>query len=672
MPEADVATHPFGAGGADYVLLIRKVILTYSVLYLMINTQRQGSRADSSGDTAISRRSVLAAGGIVVFGGLSGCLDRMASAVTNTGASPAAVFAGSGGGGGRVSIGEPRVFRLTPTISGGAGGVSGEVELEGWATATSLVAANYNNTRSNRSGIRASDTDPDSDGDGVDDGTDGARANYNNTRSNRSGVRPPDIVDDELEKDDETYQVVLRLDTRLEEATAAAWRSISKRSARTGRNPELDEEASETLDDVGAALAALRAELERCTDEVCVAALANVADREADLLRARAHVENEEWVAFGLGGDDDNDLLLGDYFLPPATFDPADSYSVGEQAELYRYLDGEAVVAERCTVCLPDAEVPGGNGSIREGVTPKRIMDYLTGEGQGTDHGWGGNINAAADGGGDCDDGDPDISPGKVCGSSPHFVAEVTEPVGSAGSLEAVRATDGTLVVTSPGPTAEGGASILVCPAEGEAYEPENLQGYGTLGGDLSRAMDRQGRIQDTIVAQVQVQPPGCPHPFPALFYVGRGESDGQLLYSGGWVVDDAALYETSLTMLTLVDSALVVGIECCFDYTNDNDVNELMAVVEREASGERALRGARLDAGTVGGLVEAGVLTAGGKKGYDQHKSRTSGETQEGDGEPIITHLALDAPVLHLVNADSASNEVKFKAGAELSGQVN
>jgi hypothetical protein len=31
-----------------------------------------------------------------------------------------------------------------------------------------------------------------------------------------------------------------------------------------------------------------------------------------------------------------------------------------------------------------------------------------------------------------------------------------------------------------------------------------------------------------------------------------------------------------------------------------------------------------------------------------------------------------MDAPVLHLVNASSASDAVKFKAGAELSKSVN
>jgi hypothetical protein len=42
------------------------------------------------------------------------------------------------------------------------------------------------------------------------------------------------------------------------------------------------------------------------------------------------------------------------------------------------------------------------------------------------------------------------------------------------------------------------------------------------------------------------------------------------------------------------------------------------------------------------------------------------------GDEYGFVTHVAVDAPVLHLVNAASASEEVKFKAGAELSKSVN
>jgi hypothetical protein len=669
-------------------------MLTCAVLYLMMNPQRQGSRADSAGDTAISRRSVLAAGGIVVFGGLSGCLDRVASAVTNTGAAPAAVFAGEtgGGGGGRVKLLEPRVTRLTPALSSPAG----DVELEGWVTATTLMAQDYNSSRSNKrktqsggedsDGDGVDDGDADSDGDGVGDGTEGSRANYNNTRSNRSTARPPDIVDDELDEDDETFRVVSRLDTELQEATTTAWSSISKRSARTGRNPELDKEVSGTLDEMAAALAELRAVLERCSDEVCVAALANVADREADLTRAKDHIENEEWDPFGLGGGDEADILVGDYFLPPATFDPSDSYSAGEQAALYRYLNGDAVVAERCTVCLPDAEVPGGNGSIRDSVTPEGVLNYLMGDGSVSGLSKADSKKSRTVGGGDCDDDDPGNHPGAVCGSSPHFVSEVTGPVTGRGGLNAVRADDGTLVVMGLGPAAEGGSSVLVCPAEGDAYEPANLRSWGERSADVPPVLTQQGRLNGLTVAQVQVQPPGCPQPIPALFYVGRGESDEQLIYSGGWVIDDSKLYETASTVLTTVDSALVVGIELSDLESMFEDVAGgsagIPATLELAARRTRGrvrynARGARLDTGPADELVEEGVITAAAKKGYDAYKAQTdtSARTQEADrkgGTWVVTHLALDAPILHLTNAGSASNEVKFKAGAELSGQVN
>jgi hypothetical protein len=52
-------------------------------------------------------------------------------------------------------------------------------------------------------------------------------------------------------------------------------------------------------------------------------------------------------------------------------------------------------------------------------------------------------------------------------------------------------------------------------------------------------------------------------------------------------------------------------------------------------------------------------------------------GETRGDDGEPgenyrFVTHVAVDSPVLHLVSASRASQDVKFKPGAELSKAVN
>jgi len=41
------------------------------------------------------------------------------------------------------------------------------------------------------------------------------------------------------------------------------------------------------------------------------------------------------------------------------------------------------------------------------------------------------------------------------------------------------------------------------------------------------------------------------------------------------------------------------------------------------------------------------------------------------GDEYGFVTNIDAAASLLHLVNAGGASNEVKFKAGAALSGQV-
>ena len=405
-----------------------------------------------------SRRALLTASGAVAIGALSGCLSQVASSVTNTGSSPAAVFAGADRNDDDTEIafmiapGSPHVARLTPTLAG-------RVELEGWVTSSAVMAQDYNSSRSNKRKTRAADED--SDADGVDDDVRGE--DYNSPRSNRSIAGPSDIIED-----DETFRRVSRLDAQLEAATTAATTSISKRSARTGRNPETENEITEALGDMEAVLAEMRAVLERCSDESCVAALANVADRETDVVRAQEYARDGEWAAFGLDGSGDgNDLLVGDYLLPPVEFDSSGLFGPGEQAELFRYLEQRPVVAERFSVCLPDAELPGGNGSIEDAVTPERLFAYLTGrsDGEGRVYAWGSNSAglSGSDAGGDCDDDDSTVSPGAVCGTTPHFVAEMTGPVATGGGLVAERAADGYVVVTNS-PPSDGGASVLVCP----------------------------------------------------------------------------------------------------------------------------------------------------------------------------------------------------------------
>jgi len=349
-----------------------------------------------------------------------------------------------------------------------------------------------------------------------------------------------------------------------------------------------------------------------------------------------------------------------------------------EDDELVAYLGGKPIVGERFTVCLPDAEVPGGNGSIREEVTPERLIAYLTG-------GDGGDLLSKADsklravgGSGDCDDDDPRGFPGAVCGTTPHFTAEVTGPMATGGSLEAVRADDGTVVVINSPPEADGGPAAVRVSGEGGSEGPESSTEAISQAwtGSSNSSGGPSPEIVETLVAQVLVQPPKCPVPFPALFYVGRAESDGQLLYSGGWVIDDAALYENSATVLTLAGSARVVGIECCFDYDSDGD--GFGDVVARAGLSERERQGAQPAAGTVEELVKSGVLSK--SVGEDILVRKRPGREQNGESRGdvtgdeygFVTNVPVDAPVLHLVNAASASNEVKFKAGAELSKSVN
>ena len=135
-----------------------------------------------------TKRALLTASGAVAIGALSGCLSQVASSVTDTESSPAAVLAGADWNDDETEVTltfedellqEPHVSRLTPTLAG-------RVELEGWVTSTALVAANYNNTRSNKAGIRApdGDGDADSDADCVDD--DVRAEDYSSPRSNRS------------------------------------------------------------------------------------------------------------------------------------------------------------------------------------------------------------------------------------------------------------------------------------------------------------------------------------------------------------------------------------------------------------------------------------------------------------------------------------------------------
>jgi len=617
----------------------------------------RSNRGSPAGRT--SRRHLLAMGGVVAISGLSGCLSRVASAATNTGSSPAAVFAGIDGNDDDtdVSFGaaltEPHVSRLTPTVSASSGPLSGDVALEAWVTAVAME-------------------------------------NYNTPRSNRSAADPDDLDSDDDGVDADVGETALELERTLLSQTNEAAESISKRSARTGRNPETNDPITEHLEGMVDTIDAIRATLESCSDDVCATVREHADHREGLVRRAQGHVESGEWDDAAAAVGEVRDVVEGDverledYNSPRSnrTIAAPDGVRTDDEAdEIIRYFDDAPVVGERFTVCLPDAEVPGGNGSLAEEVTPRRLIDYVTGraasDADGKVYAWGDNTRTASgNGGSDCDDRDIRIRPGDVC-TPRHLDSAVSAPVATGGGLESSRTSDARVTVVNTPPQAEGGPSVLVCPVDGEAYEPSDLSEWGSESGASSET--------PTVVCQVWVQPPECPYPVPALLYAKRCRSDDQLVYTGGWVLDAAGVYGGAVTMLTVAGETQVipVGIGAL---DGDVDGDGLGDAVERSVSAERARRGARVETGSVDALVASGVLSDGDDLLLRKRPGRAaedgggdlycwgrdgSGSCVESD-DVVVTHCPLDAPVLHLVDAGSASNEVTFTAGAELSKSVN
>ncbi len=84
--------------------------------------------------------------------------------------------------------------------------------------------------------------------------------------------------------------------------------------------------------------------------------------------------------------------------------------------------------------------------------------------------------------------------------------------------------------------------------ADGRPTDVDGLDDWGRESGPSSST--------STVVCQVLVQPAGCPCPFPALLHVQRHKNNDQYVYSCGWVIDEACLYEDSTTVLTGIGRA--------------------------------------------------------------------------------------------------------------------
>lgn len=591
---------------------------------------------------------------MAALGSLSGCLGRIASATTNTGASPAAPFAGIGEYTGPSPAGDPTVYKLTPTVSSDSGLLSGEVELEAWVTAQA-VAANYNNSRSNRATIRGPG-DLDSDADGIDDTVE--------LRSN-----------------------VLELEERLLSQTKAAADSISKRSARTGRNH---------IADMGDTIRGVQATLERCSDDVCVTVRDHADGRLKLTQQAAEHVENGEWGRAAEAIQEIRGIVEGDINLLESSLEDSEqSLNVrlqeltgasDEDVEvLYEYLAGEPVLSEQFTITVPDARLPGGDLALGDELTPRRIIEYVTGRSghEGKVYSWGRNEASENSGG---DNSNPLYEEGTVGGESAiyhgslmnggddegnplykpdMFSSYVSGPFDTGIHLAAVAEAGAvTVLPVNDPPRAEERTPAIAVSADGGSVSPADFDDWEVL--------DQPGATTSTLVCPILVVPPNCPSPFPALLYVRRCEHDDQFIYTGGWIIDDGSLYESSSTLVAVGGPTEVIGVGA-----GDLDGDGYGDVMARRLSGDRERRGARLFDGNLTDAVEQNVLSESEgndiilRKRPGRTKSQEEGDDDEARNELVCQSNHLSAPIVHFTGAN-ASDNVKFKAGAELSKSVN
>ncbi|MFB6189443.1 MAG: hypothetical protein ABEI57_06135 [Halapricum sp.] len=270
----------------------------------------------------------------------------------------------------------------------------------------------------------------------------------------------------------------------------------------------------------------------------------------------------------------------------------SDRGGAGDFADLYEYLAGDAVIGERFVATVPDARLRRGDDSLAAEMTPARILQYLTRDPgtevtdeEGRTFRW------------------PD---------APRLSAALTIPDDSGGQRDEYDATAQLLALGYEGDV-NNATSLLrrsaldsddvgdAIPSADEWVHVADASARGSGGGppeEWSRERSSgEASVSPMIVRSIWAQPQDCPRKMPALLYLRRIRHDEQLLFVGGWVVDDNALYHDAVTVLTASGVPSVLGVEV-------QDSAEAM-----RTSARKRLAGART---VLGSVTYDGVLGSG------------------------------------------------------------
>ncbi|WP_164471739.1 EF-hand domain-containing protein [Halosimplex salinum] len=578
----------------------------------------------------MTRRAVLAAGGAVALGSLAGCtaldglLNRVGErAIGTRTASPAGFYAGGETDGVTAYRSGPVDVRFVPPTLRAD---SRRIEIDGWSTTTTTQAQDYNSSRSNKpSTVWVPDPhDEDSDGDGIG-----------------------------------SLVTVLDVERALLVYADAAIAAVDGRSS---------DDAKAALDAFIDATTTVRDELEGCSAETCSTVFEHADSRKGLARDASDAVDAGEWDRARRSLQRARRIVRGDIEDVFADLDSDGDGLVDGTESLYDYLDGEPTVGEHFAVSLPDASVRGGGPGLADELTPQRVLDYFTGE-----------RNA-----GSCGGSDRAVAVHRDLSCRDLLSATLTAPAGRRGiDKKDLRRgvvafeTSGGVVVTGATPAAADAVPILGVDPDNTVSAVESLDSWGEDGSS------GEATLSPVLVRPVLATPADCPCPMPALFHVRRIRHEDQLLFVGGWHIDDGALYENAATLLVADGPNIVAGVTG--SDVEDGGVDLRSRGKIRKKPGRKTYANmtlstpydpgaGHLPAGAHPVCRDDGELYCWGVQSREALARNETGGCPGGDGDApawsVVT--ALDAPVLHLVDAADASNDVKFKAGAELSKAVN
>jgi hypothetical protein len=576
---------------------------------------------DTAGSTPlVTRRSVLAGSGAVALGSLAGCtaVDGLLAraregAVGATTASPAGFYAGSDADDVAAYRSGPVDVRFVPpTLQAD----SRRIEIDGWSTSTTTKAQDYNASRSNKP--RAIWwPDPDDDGDGLG-----------------------------------TLVSVLDIERAIVVYADAAIAAVDDRSRG---------DAKPSLDALITATTTVQQRLERCSSDTCTTISENADTVDGLAQDAVDAVEASEWDSARRSLQQARRIVQGDI---DEIYDDADSDGdgIGDATEpLVAYLDGEPTIGEHFVVSFPDASVRGGGQSLAAELTPRRVLEYFIGE-----------PNAAS-----CGASDRAVAIHRDLACRDLLTARLEEQRSEQRHVAAFE-TAGGVVVTGATPAAAVAEPMLRVAPDNSASSVESLDSWT----DDGRA--GEAAVSAALVCPIVATPADCPCPMPALFHVRRIRHDDQLLYVGGWQLDDGALYENSATLLVADGPNVVAGVTR--GDVEDGGVDLRSRVRGRKKPGRTKYANITLsrrydpsDGALPPGAYPAcrvdGEVYCWGVQSREALARYDTGDCDDRDDRttPVWSVVtALDAPVLHLVDAADTSNDVKFKAGAELSKAVN